>query len=117
LYTGPEYILQLRFAQLLALIFTTFTYSSGMPILYFFCFLTLFITYWTDKLLVSRYFKKENGFTADLSRNVVNILPWSIIVHIPFGYLMLSNPNLMSSSNIADRVEGFEPPTVGKEPS
>lgn len=87
LYTGPEYILQLRFAQVLGLLFTTMTYSSGMPILYPLAFLTLLITFWTDKVLVSRYFRKENGFTADLSRQVVNMLPYTVMVHMPFGYL------------------------------
>jgi len=80
--------------------------------MYLIAFLSLFVTYWTDKLLVSKYFRKENGFTSDLSRNVVNMLPWSIIVHMPIGYLMVSNPDLLSSSNIADRVEGYTPPSV-----
>jgi len=88
------------------------TYSMGMPILYFVGFLSMFISYWTDKVLVSKYFRKENGFTADLSRNVVNMLRWAIIAHMPIGYLMVSNPDLLSSSNIADRVEGYTVPEV-----
>jgi hypothetical protein len=101
LYTGPEYILELRFAQMIALIFVTFTYSSGMPALYWITFFSLVITYWTDKILVTRYFRKENGFTADLSRSVVNMLPWAMILHMPIGYLMISEPNLMESSILA----------------
>lgn len=81
----------------MALIYVTFTYSSGMPILHWVTFLSLVITYWTDKILVTRYFRKENGFTADLSRNVVNYLYWAVVVHIPFGYLMLSEPSLLES--------------------
>lgn len=72
-----------------------------MPLLYWITFISLVITYWTDKILVTRYFKKENGFTADLSRNVVNILPWAAIVHIPFGYLMVSEPNILQSSTLS----------------
>jgi len=98
LYTGPEYILELRFAQVMALIFVTFTYSAGMPILYYITFISLVITYWTDKILVSKYFRKENGFTSDLSRNVVNMLYYAVVVHIPFGYVMLTEPNILESS-------------------
>ena len=86
---------------MIALIFVTMTYSSGMPALYWITFVSLVITYWTDKILVTRYFRKDNGFTADLSRNVVNILRWAMIVHIPFGYLMISEPNLLESSTFA----------------
>jgi hypothetical protein len=77
------------------------TYSSGMPALYWITFVSLVITYWTDKILVTRYFRKENGFTADLSRNVVNMLPWAMIIHIPFGYLMVSEPNILESSTFS----------------
>lgn len=83
------------------------TYSSGMPALYWITFLSLVITYWTDKILITKYFKKENGFTSDLSRNVVNILPWAVIIHIPFGYLMISEPNILESSTISGSPSGL----------
>jgi hypothetical protein len=81
----------------MALIFVTFTYSSGMPLLHWITFISLVITYWTDKILVAKYFRKENGFTADLSRNVVNMLYWAVVIHIPIGYLMLTEPNILES--------------------
>ena len=80
------------------------TYSSGMPALYWIAFISLVITYWTDKILVTRYFRKENGFTADLSRNVVNMLPWAMIVHIPFAYLMFSEPMILQSTNASGSI-------------
>jgi hypothetical protein len=107
LYTGPEYILELRFAQVMALIFVTMTYSSGMPLLHLITFLSLAITYWTDKILVARYFRKENGFTSDLSRNVVNMLYWAVVIHIPIGYLMLTEPNILQSNRPKGSPEGL----------
>jgi hypothetical protein len=92
----------------MALIFVTMTYSSGMPILYWITFVSLVITYWTDKILVSKYFRKENGFTSDLSRNVVNMLYWAVVIHIPFGYLMLSEPNILESSRPSASPDGLD---------
>lgn len=43
LYTGPEFILHVRYAQVLATLFVTLTYSSGMPGLYLLNFVILFI--------------------------------------------------------------------------
>lgn len=43
LYTGPEFILHVRYAQILATIFVTFTYSAGIPMLYPLNFVILFI--------------------------------------------------------------------------
>jgi len=97
MYSGPEFILQLRFAQVLSMIFVTMTYSSGLPILYLVAFLSLFITYWIDKFLMLRYFRVANQFTEANSRAVVNILPWAAVFHFIFGYMLYSYPNIMRS--------------------
>ena len=58
LYTGPEFILQLRYAQILSQIFITMTFSSGIPILYLITLISFIISYWVDKFLMLRYFRK-----------------------------------------------------------
>lgn len=58
LYTGPEFILQLRYSQILSQIFITLTFSPGLPILYLITFMSFIISYWVDKILILRYFKK-----------------------------------------------------------
>jgi hypothetical protein len=97
MYSGPEFILQLRFAQFLSMIFVTMTYSSGLPILYLVAFVSLFITYWIDKFLMLRYFRVANQFTEANSKAVVNILPWAAVFHFIFGYMLYSYPNILVS--------------------
>jgi len=58
LYTGPDFILQVRYAQVLATIYVTLAYSSGMPALYLLNFFILVVQYWVDKILVFNYYKK-----------------------------------------------------------
>jgi hypothetical protein len=48
--TGSEFELDDRYSQFLTVLFTIFMYSSGIPILYPIAFLSIFITYWCDKL-------------------------------------------------------------------
>ena len=45
LYIGPEYRLELRYAQVLSTIFCTLMYGSSMPFLYVFCTAMLCLTY------------------------------------------------------------------------
>lgn len=73
------------------------TYSSGLPILYAVAFLSLFISYWTDKFLMLRYFKVANQFTEANSKAVVSLLPWAAVLHFLLGYMLYSYPNIMSS--------------------
>lgn len=58
LYTGPEFPLHIRFAQLMVIIFLVLSYGSSMPILYLFAFVYCLITFWTDKIFVLRFYKK-----------------------------------------------------------
>jgi hypothetical protein len=51
LYTGPNFGIDIRYAQLLTFIFVSLVYSSGIPILYFCVLLYLIITYFVDKYL------------------------------------------------------------------
>ena len=105
LYTGPEFILQLRLAQVLSMMFVTMTYSSVLPILYLVSFLSLLITYWTDKFLILRYFRSQNQFTGDLSKKVVEIIPLAAVSHFIFGLQMFSNKSILHSEDI----NGFPP--------
>lgn len=73
------------------------TYSSVLPILYPVAFLSLFITYWTDKFLLLKYFRVANQFTAENSKTVVKILPYASVLHFLVGIFMFSYPNVLKS--------------------
>jgi len=100
LYTGPEFILQLRYSQILAQIFITVTFSSGLPILYLITFASLFISFWVDKFLMLRFFRKQNKFTSSLSASFVALLPFAIVAHIVYGFFIFSHPNILKSTVI-----------------
>lgn len=95
LYTGPEFLVQIRFAQLLSTIFVTMTYSSGLPILYLISVISIFFTYWVDKVLVLRYFRLTPTYTHYLSRSAVKLMPWAVVVHMCFGLIMFSYPYIL----------------------
>jgi len=97
LYTGPEFILHVRYAQVLSTIYVTLAYSSGMPLLYLLNFCILFVQYWVDKILVFNYYKKTPQFTRHLSRSVVNLLPWTLVLHALFGMMIYSYPYIWKS--------------------
>lgn len=100
LYTGPEWILHVRYAQLLATIFTTFTYSPGMPALYALTFVIFFVQFWVDKWLVFNFYRKTPQFTKFLSASVVKVLPLAVFVHALFGLIMFSYQAIFRSTVI-----------------
>ena len=101
MYTGPEFILHVRYAQVLSTIFVTFTFSSGMPVLYLLNFGILFIQFWVDKCLIFNYYRKSAFFSRYLSESIVNLLPYAIVMHMLFGLVIFSAPYILSTGFIS----------------
>jgi uncharacterized protein with PQ loop repeat len=101
MYTGPEFVLEVRYAQVLFTIFVTFTYGSGMPSLYIFNFFIVFVQYWVDKFLVFNYYRKTIRYTRQISQAVVNVLPLMLVFHFVFGWLMYGYPLIYKSESIS----------------
>jgi hypothetical protein len=64
----------------------------------------MFITYWTDKFLLLRYFRVANQFTAENSKAVVFWLPYAVVLHFIVGILAFSYPEIMNSPVAAGAV-------------
>ena len=79
------------------MIFFVMTYSSGMPILYLIMVISLFFTFWVDKVLLLRYFRLTPGYTKHMAESVVSILPIAAIIHLAFGIFMFSYPHVLRS--------------------
>ena len=93
LYTGPEFQLQIRTAQLMSLIFVTMTFSGGCPGMYIVSFICILGAYWTDKILLLRYYRlMDHKYKQYLSAAVVNMLPWCVVFHLVMSTWMLSYP-------------------------
>ena len=97
LYTGPEFVLQIRYAQLLTMIFFVFTFSSAIPYLYAVLWVIFLFTYLVDKCLLLRFYRLTPGHTKRMSQGVLSLLPWAVVLHFLFGLVAYSNPLLLKS--------------------
>jgi hypothetical protein len=91
MYTGPEFLLYQRYAQVLNTLFVCLLFSSGMPLLVPICFLTFFFYYWVDKFALLRFYSLPPRLDATLARAVGNVLEYSVFLHLLFGMWMMSN--------------------------
>jgi hypothetical protein len=108
MYSGPEFILHMRYAQLLTCIFITMTFSSAMPFLYVVMMVILAVTYMVDKWLLLNYYRFTPGLTKRISAGVLGMLPLAVIVHIMFGLMALSYPGMLRSSIVEGFSFGYE---------
>jgi hypothetical protein len=54
MYSGDEFLIEVRYAQFLTAFLITMMFGSGMPGLYLVMFVQLLIMYWIDKLCCKR---------------------------------------------------------------
>ena len=62
LYTGPEFYLDARLAQIVAITWTTFMYSPGLPILFIIAAINFIIIFWVDKWLILRFYRTPKNY-------------------------------------------------------
>ena len=80
----------------------TFTFSAGIPGLYFVAFIGFVLMYWIDKYMVLRYYRKGTHCTGYLTSMVVKQLPLAGVLHIVFSLAMFSCPDIVRTGRVKD---------------
>uniref|UniRef100_A0A7S1CHA1 CSC1/OSCA1-like cytosolic domain-containing protein n=1 Tax=Bicosoecida sp. CB-2014 TaxID=1486930 RepID=A0A7S1CHA1_9STRA len=106
LYLGPEFHLADRYSQAVMTIWVAFSYSAGMPLLLPLAACFFFVTFWVDKILFVRFYRRPPTYDASIARSAAALMPWAIVVHFVVGTWMLSNPGVFVSSNIVAGIVG-----------
>lgn len=84
-FRGPNFDISDSLSQLLAVIFTSFMYSAGIPFLNILCGVALFITYWVNKLLLLRYYRTPPVYSHNINDKMLKFMPFVIIFHCAFA--------------------------------
>ena len=93
--TGNEFMLEFRYSNMLIVLAVAFFYSSGIPILYPIAALFFFITYFTDKWLLFRYYKQPPMYNSYLARKTLYWFKYIILLHIIGAIFMYSNSSIL----------------------
>ena len=104
-FRGPEFEIATRYSQILNVIFTSFLYSSGIPLLNLTCCCTMFVLYWTDKCLVLNHYSKPPRYSATFNKQFISMLPLAAILHCGFSLWMMGSESIYPQSFHTD--EGY----------
>lgn len=86
--TGSDFMLEDRYSNLLTVLSVTFLYSGGMPILYMVATLFFFFTYWMDKCLLFRCYRRPVSFDNYLAKKTLEYFKYFLMLHI-IGFLLM----------------------------
>lgn len=85
---GNEFMLEFRYSNMLTVLSVVFFYSGGMPILYPIAACFFFVTYWMDKFLLLKCYKKPIQFDEHLATETLSLFKYIIVLHI-IGFLLM----------------------------
>jgi hypothetical protein len=91
LYSGPEYMIHFKYSGILNVSFVTMMYGMGMPILFVIAAFTYFNLMTIERLAVAYFYQLPPTFDDKLTKNALGILKWGAVLHLFFGYWMISN--------------------------
>ncbi|CAD8150635.1 unnamed protein product [Paramecium pentaurelia] len=101
LSVGPEFDLDLYYANLLNTIFVTLFYCSLIPLMLPLGFLALLIHFLVQKFLLLKFYRKPPSYDEALHDSVFTLLPYSIIMHILIAIWAYGHPYIFPSSSDA----------------
>jgi len=98
MYIGPQFHLETRLSQIIELVWVTFMYSSGLPILIILTTFNFAVIYWLDKWLLLRFYAKSKNYNEKFSKSVINELKFTFVFHFYFGRLTYANSDILNQS-------------------
>jgi len=90
-FIGPYMDYAARYASLYNILFVTFVFATGIPLMVPISVISFFIAYWIDKMLFMWYFRRPPNFGISLQRTMSNLVPVALISHLAVGTWMISN--------------------------
>nr|BAK01125.1 predicted protein [Hordeum vulgare subsp. vulgare] len=99
LYSGPEFIVDFRYSQILTLTFVCFFYSGSMPLLYFTSLLQLVITYFFDKVVLLRVSKLPKNYDESLEFVVRPTLYVILLLHLIMAIFGFGNTQIFQGTS------------------
>mmetsp|Transcript_113216 Transcript_113216/g.156372 ORF Transcript_113216/g.156372 Transcript_113216/m.156372 type:complete len:139 (-) Transcript_113216:744-1160(-) len=88
---GAEFAMEFRYSNILVVVIITMMYSPGLPVLYPIAFGFFFVTYFVDKCMLLKLYRKPVMFDNTLALSVLFWFKFALVAHSLMGIFMFSN--------------------------
>eukprot|EP00397_Hematodinium_sp_SG-2012_P002448 GEMP01002454.1.p1 GENE.GEMP01002454.1~~GEMP01002454.1.p1 ORF type:complete len:873 (+),score=109.41 GEMP01002454.1:734-3352(+) len=99
MYTGLDWRLSFRIAQVLTIIFTCCIYSAALPMINFVAAASFIVIFWSDKYILLRLAKRPPQYDMALLASVRSVLPTAVLYHLCFAIWIYGNTDLFPTSS------------------
>lgn len=100
LYSGPVFFIHYKYSFILNVVFVTFMYGMGIPVLFPIAAGSFLVLYAIEKAMIYYSYRQPPMYDDKLNTQVLALLTWAPLLMMSFGYWMMSNKQLLSNDNL-----------------
>ena len=90
-----------KYSSILTIVYITFMYGFGMPILFPIAMASFLVLYFVEKVMLFYAYVMPPMYDERLSNDVLGKLQFAPLLYICFGYWMASNQQLLSNDHLS----------------
>jgi hypothetical protein len=85
---GDEFDITSAVTNIIFIIVMAFTFGPGLPILYLLAAMNIFVTYWTHKTWLLKFYKKPPNFGSQIIKLIISGMDIAFYTHVFIGISM-----------------------------
>jgi hypothetical protein len=113
LYAGPQYFMHYKYSSIMNIVFITFMFGPGLPLLFPIAAASLAVFFCLEKYMLYYVFKQPPAYDEKLNNSVLTNLQFAPFFLLGFGYWMLTNQQLLSNDFLTPVGRKSEPFLAG----
>lgn len=98
-FEGPEFDIATRLGYVLNTCACTILFSSGLPLLMPMALVSFFVSFWVDKYMLLRYYKRPMAMKSVTITDAVKSLSFAIFIHFALAIFTLGDSTLFVSNS------------------
>lgn len=91
LYCGPDYVIHYKYSFILNIVFITFLFGAGLPILFPIAMVSFIVLFLMERLQLAYSYKRPPMFDEKLNEAAVHILVFAPFLYLLVGFWMFNN--------------------------
>lgn len=100
IYQGPLYFMHYKYSSILTIVYITFMYGFGMPVLFPIAMASFLVLYFVEKIMLFYGYVMPPMYDERLSNDVLRKLQFAPLLYVCFAYWMASNQQLLSNGHL-----------------
>ena len=98
MYEGPKFLIHWKYAYILNVVYQTFLFGPGLPILFPVALGSIFVLYTTERLAVAYSYQKPPMYDSTINQTTIRLLKISPICYVVSAAWAYSNQQLFRNA-------------------